>query len=104
MKKRIRLIFVTSPMEFLIENKRELEKNFNVYYGYKININQIKKIINKFDAWICHPSPKFLIDKNLLRRAKNLKIIITPSTGTNHISLKIVKKNIKVMSIEIIGI
>ena len=98
-KNKINLL-VTSPMEFLIENKRELEKNFNVYYGYKININQIKKIINKFDAWICHPSPKFLIDKNLLRRAKNLKIIITPSTGTNHISLKdCKKKNIKVMSI-----
>ena len=37
---------------------------------------------------------KFIIDKNLLEKAKNLKIILTPSTGTNHISLIDCKKEI----------
>ena len=54
-----------------------------------ININSDPKIINKFDAWICHPSPKFIIKNDLLDYAKNLKIIATPSTGVNHISLLI---------------
>ena len=69
-KNRINLL-VTSPTDFLLEKKLQLKKNFNVYYGYKINFNQIKKIIHKFDAWICHPSPKFLIDKNLLESKKS---------------------------------
>lgn len=98
-KNKINLL-VTSPMNFLEKNKKELEKKFNVYYGYKLNFDQIKKIINKFDAWICHPSPKFIIKNDLLDYAKNLKIIATPSTGVNHISLDYCeKKNIKVLSI-----
>ena len=79
-------------MNFLEKNKKELEKKFNVYYGYKLHFDQIKKIINKFDAWICHPSPKFIIKNDLLDYAKNLKIIATPSTGVNHISLDYCEK------------
>ena len=40
-KNRINLL-VTSPTDFLLEKKLQLKKNFNVYYGYKINFNQIK--------------------------------------------------------------
>jgi len=90
-KDKINLL-VTSPMDFLKKNKNELEKKFNVFYGYKLNFDQIKKIIYKFESWICHPSPKFIIKDDLLDHAKNLKIIATPSTGVNHISIDYCKK------------
>ena len=65
-------------MNFLEKNKKELEKKFNVYYGYKLNFDQIKKIINKFDAWICHPSPKFIIKNDFTKKTvkKSIKFIL----------------------------
>ena len=41
------------------------------------------------EAWIC--ILKFILDKELLSNAKDLKIIVTPSTGSNHIIKKIAK-------------
>ena len=53
-----------------------------------------------FDAWICHPSPEYIINEEVLGNAKNLKVIATPSTGTTHIDLEFCsKKNISVLPI-----
>ena len=46
----------------------------------------------KVEAWICSPSPKYKIDKKILNNSKNLKLIITPSTGSNHIDKEYCKK------------
>ena len=46
----------------------------------------------KVDAWLCSPCPTYVIDKNLLETSKNLKLIVTPSTGSNHIDLDYCKK------------
>ena len=93
-------LLITSPMHFIKDTKKKLEKKYNAYFAYNINLEQLKMIIGNFDAWICHPAPKFKINSKILSYAKNLKLISTPSTGTNHIDLDYCKKkNISISSI-----
>ena len=53
----------------------------------------------KVDAWLCSPCPTYVIDKNLLETSKNLKLIVTPSTGSNHIDLDYCKRSITVKTL-----
>ena len=47
------------------------------------------------------PCPKYKIDKSILNISKSLKIIATPSTGSNHIDKVYCKnKNIKVIALK----
>ena len=56
--------------------------------------------MKKCDGWICSPTPKYKINKNILNNNKRLKIIVTPSTGSNHIDLTYCeRKNIKVKTL-----
>ena len=85
---------------------------------YKFFKNKLKKIKRKkvifkeiwekhhpfmskdIKIWIVNPGQKFIINKNILDYFPNLKIIATPSTGSNHINLnECKKKNIKVISL-----
>lgn len=92
-------LLVSAPFHFMHEFKEKLKKNFNcVFVSDKSKKNIINNLRNK-DAWLCHPSPEYKIDKSILKNS-DLKIIATPSTGTNHIDLNYCKKkNINVVSI-----
>ena len=98
-KKKKKNLLITAPFFFINELKKKLLRQFNCTFISDVSKkNVIKNLINK-DAWLCHPSPEYKIDKSLINK-KNLKIIATPSTGTNHINLNHCKKNkIKVVSI-----
>ena len=98
-KKKKKNLLITAPFFFINELKKKLLRKFNCTFISDVSKkNVIKNLINK-DAWLCHPSPEYKIDKSLINK-KNLKIIATPSTGTNHINLNHCKKNkIKVVSI-----
>jgi len=67
----------------------------------KFIINSRKKILNNIqyvDVYIS--GVKIKIDKEFLKKATNLKIILSPSTGTDHMDLKeIKKKKIKLIHI-----
>ena len=50
--------------------------------------------------WICNPSENFIISYEHISRMPNLKAIITPSTGTNHIDKQACKeRGVKVLSL-----
>lgn len=50
--------------------------------------------------WICNPSANFIISNIQLDLMPNLKAIITPSTGTNHINKEACKeRGVKVLSL-----
>lgn len=50
--------------------------------------------------WICNPSENFIISNIHLDLMPNLKAIITPSTGTNHINVAACeKRGVKVLSL-----
>ena len=90
--KRKPKLLITTPLHFT----EDLEKKFKTKYECIItkteNLNDLKKILINVDAWLCSPSPTYFINKNLLESAKNLKLIVTPSTGSNHIDIKYCKK------------
>ena len=93
-------LLISTPVSFLRNEINDLKKKFNITI---VNDPSKRNLINKLknqDAWICQPSPRYLINNEILKNANNLKIISTPSTGVTHINLNdCKKKNIRVISI-----
>ena len=100
MKKRL---LITAPFSFIPELLNEIKLKFEVLYEYQPTKEKVKKLINEFQphAWIPKPCNEYLIDGELLKLSKSLKIISTPSTGTNHIDIvKAEELNINVFSLK----
>jgi len=98
MNKKVICMF-TAPYSFLDVKK--------VFFSTKFKFI-LKEIWNKKDlrynkkiaAWIVNPGQRFIIDKAVLKFFPNLKILISPSTGINHINKKDCReKGIKVFSL-----
>lgn len=93
-------ILITAPIFFLKNNLMQLKKKFNCFFIEKPTKKELIKTLKGMHGWICHPSPEYMFDKEVLSNADNLKIISTPSTGSTHIDLKYCqKKKIKVTPI-----
>ena len=93
-------LLITTPLHFIKDIKIKFIKNYDCIFSNTEDLNQIKKFLNNVDAWLCSPCPTYRIDKDILGFAKRLKIIVTPSTGSNHIDLKYCKdKKIKVKTL-----
>jgi len=81
-----RLLF-SAPFSFL---KNDIEK-FNEFF--EIDFIEIWKrseflaLDTDYEFWIPNPGQNFVIDNSILENMKYLKVISTPSTGTNHIKL-----------------
>ena len=92
-------LLVTTSLEFLPNIKETLSSNYSCIFMPLASRKEVLDIFNDhaIEAWICSPTPKFILDKELLSNAKDLKIIVTPSTGSNHI----IKKDCKELGIEV---
>ena len=96
-------LLITAPFEFLLEERKKLEKKFNCNFSDDLNKENVIKNLTNCDAWLCQPSPEYKINKIILKKALLLKTIITPSTGTTHIDLNYCnKRNIKVIPITVL--
>ena len=89
MKKRV---FLTRTLhEFAL---KELKKRYEIeVHSGKIPIprKKLESKIKEIDGLICFPYD--MIDSELLKKAKNLKVISTYSVGFDHIDTKYAKKN-----------
>ena len=95
-------LLITSPFEFLLEEKKNLESKFNCNFLENFKKENVIEELKDKHAWLCQPSPEDIIDKTILKNATSLKIIATPSTGTTHIDLDYCKqRNIKVVPITV---
>jgi D-3-phosphoglycerate dehydrogenase len=84
--------------DFAMEAKAVLESIGTVDYA-DWDYQEILANIEKNRIFL--PNLSVNIDKNILKKAKNLKLIATPTTGTDHIDLKTAKANgIAVLSIK----
>tara|TARA_Y100000590_G_C15727541_1_gene1015782 strand:- start:673 stop:2388 length:1716 start_codon:yes stop_codon:yes gene_type:complete len=100
--KRNKNLLISAPTFFLDKELNKLKDKFNCTIVNNLDKKNIINNLNDKDAWLCHPSPDFFIDKKILKNNKSLKVIATPSTGTTHIDLNYCKeKNIKVFPITV---
>lgn len=61
--------------------------------------DQLLELIPDFDAYLC--SLRIPVDESVLHRAGKLRLIATPSTGTDHLALDLIKaQGIEVLSIK----
>ena len=89
----------SAPFNFLNKNIFSNVANYKFFFSEIWKHSEIKKN-TKITSWIVNPGQNFLINEKVLKFYPKLKTIITPSTGTNHIDLKVCKKNkIKVFSL-----
>ena len=96
-KKKILVITEVKHIKGLTNALNQIGK---VTYLDNPNFNQVKKIINNYDAIFTNPNKsKIFIGKKLLENSK-LKVVCTASTGTNHIDINYLKKKkIKIISL-----
>lgn len=77
-------IFITDFVDETILN--EYSKKFDIIYSPTISYDALLNCIE--DVYILIISTRITIDKNILDRAKNLKLIIRMGIGVDHINLK----------------
>lgn len=79
-------ILVITPISHIRGLQEILESFGDVTYLTDPSYEEVYSLIASFDAIYTNPNKsKVYIDQNLMRAAKNLKVICTASTGTNHI-------------------
>ena len=88
MRKKINILS-SVDLTMLGEELKELKKKTI----FNFSINSKKKTLEKIKyADIYIASAYFRLDKSILKKAKNLKIIFSPATGKDHLDLDEIKK------------
>jgi D-3-phosphoglycerate dehydrogenase / 2-oxoglutarate reductase len=85
-------LLITTPLHFTGDLEEKFKNKYECTITKTENLKDLKKILINVDAWLCSPCPTYVINRDLLENAKNLKLIVTPSTGSNHIDVKYCKK------------
>lgn len=100
-KGKLRLLF-SSPYYFFPEAIiNRLNQKFEITYAHNAPPSEVKKILPKIEIWLTSTCPSYVIDASFINLAPRLKIIATPSTGTNHIKSDYAqKRGIAVLSLE----
>ena len=82
-------ILISAPVDFLPELKKTIQDETNALFSYGADRDRIETLLkgNAFDGWMITPSPTYFIDREMLALCPSLKIIATPSTGSNHIEV-----------------
>lgn len=93
-------ILILAPYKFIKLNNILNKNKFNFFFKYKKEKNISKSFKKKIDGIIVNPGSNYKINQTFLENYINLKIIVTPSTGVNHIdNLECDKRKIKVISL-----
>jgi len=90
-------ILCMTDLSLVPEAMNMLKKNADVDY-FPANYNHLLEIVHQYDAFWGHVNLK--VDKEVLKRAKRLRVINASATGTNHIDkVEAEKRGIRVLSI-----
>src|SRR5262245_47681120 len=76
-------ILVTSDYTLCPDALGPLREIGRVDYLFPATTAQVERVIDQYDAILCDAAVKF--DLALLARARQLRVIATPSTGTDHL-------------------
>ena len=78
-------LLVTAPVHFLPAIKEEIIKESDCIFAYGTTKEEVIELVKNTEGWMCSPCPTYKIDKDILSFANKLRVIGTPSTGSNHI-------------------
>jgi phosphoglycerate dehydrogenase-like enzyme len=95
-------LLISAPIDFLPELKKAIQDETDALFSYGADHGQIKVLLkgNAFDGWMVAPCPTYFIDREMLTLCPSLKIIATPSTGSNHIEVSYLQeKGIKLYTL-----
>lgn len=86
-------ILVSAPLDFLPELKQTITDEMSLVYAPEVNRAEIERLLveNDFAAWLVAPRPTYSIDREIIDLCPSLKIISTPSTGSDHLDLDYIK-------------
>jgi D-3-phosphoglycerate dehydrogenase len=88
-----KLLF-SAPYEFFSKELRtDIESNFDVTYAYQAPQDVVKELLEDKEIWIVSTCPPYFMDQSFFGCSKNLKLVATPSTGTNHLDKEYLVKN-----------
>lgn len=95
-------LLFSAPYEFFpSELRQRIEDAFDVIYAFNAPYDVTTELIADREAWITGTCPPYKIDAKIIGSAKNLRVMATPSTGTNHIDTEAVqRRNIRLLSIK----
>jgi phosphoglycerate dehydrogenase-like enzyme len=80
-------ILVTAPLYFMPALRQRMIAESHCTLAHGATAEQVAALLEQADGWLCSPAPTYRIDQRILARAKRLKAIATPSTGSTHIDL-----------------
>ena len=86
-------VLFLAPINFNYDIKKKLKREFKIDFLYGLKKNKLIKIIPKYHVLITNPGSTYKFDEKILKGARKLKLIITPSTGTDHINYEYCLKN-----------
>tara|TARA_Y100000816_G_scaffold292520_1_gene288300 strand:+ start:12496 stop:14217 length:1722 start_codon:yes stop_codon:yes gene_type:complete len=100
-RKNKKKILITTNLSFARDILESFKKNYDCVYAPGADRLTTIKLLEDIDIWLCSPSPKYRIDGSLIKNFQKLKLIVTPSTGSNHIDKIFCNKNkIKVIALK----
>lgn len=81
-------------MDFLPELVKKIKHEMTCVFSYGVDRERTELLLREhdFDAWIVSPAPTYIIDQRMLDICPTLKMIATPSTGSNHINFEDAEK------------
>lgn len=93
-------VLCLAPMHFLKHITDEFDEWIDLVYRFGISKAELASTIRDFDAFVPDPGSRFRIDSEILENCNRLQLIVTPSTGTDHIDKITCRKlNIRVESL-----
>ena len=94
-------ILVITPAKHIAGVTEILENTGNTTYMDDPTFAEVIKVVSEYDAIFTNPNKsKVFIGPDLIDAAKNLKVICTASTGTNHIDKAYAKeKNLPILAL-----
>jgi len=96
-----KLLF-SAPYKFFPPEVRDvIEKNFDVTYAFNAPYSETSSLLSNIEYWITGTCPPYMIDERLIDASLVLKVVATPSTGTNHINVNhLANRGIQLLSIK----
>ena len=86
MEDKQRILFIT-PVKHLTEFYSNVLQNYEVMELIEPTYEDVKIQLPNFDILFCAPNHQtFIIDEELIKNS-NIKCILSPSTGLNHIDV-----------------